>query len=38
MSEELLDVVDENGNVIGKYTRFNVHHSRSWHRGKYYGG
>ncbi len=33
MLAEELDVVDENDNVIGKDTRFNVHHSKSWHRG-----
>lgn len=33
MSEEILDIVDENDNVIGKDTRYNIHHSRSWHRG-----
>ncbi len=33
MSEEVLDVVDENDRVIGKDTRFNIHHSKSWHRG-----
>jgi isopentenyldiphosphate isomerase len=32
-AEEILDLVDENDNVIGKDTRFNVHHTKSWHRG-----
>lgn len=33
MSAELLDVVDENDNVIGRDTRFDIHRSESWHRG-----
>jgi isopentenyldiphosphate isomerase len=33
MSSEVLDIVDNSDNVIGRDTRFNVHHSKSWHRG-----
>jgi isopentenyl-diphosphate delta-isomerase len=30
---EMLDIVDENDNVIGRDTRHNIHRSKSWHRG-----
>ena len=30
---ELMDVVDENDNVIGKATREKIHNSQMWHRG-----
>lgn len=33
MREEILDVVDEHDNVIGRDTRSNIHNSKSWHRG-----
>lgn len=33
MSEEILDIVDEDDNPIGRDTRFNIHNSKSWHRG-----
>lgn len=33
MSEEFLDIVDENDNVVGKGTRSRVHDTNSWHRG-----
>ncbi|MFH0956416.1 MAG: NUDIX domain-containing protein [Candidatus Aenigmatarchaeota archaeon] len=33
MMPEMLDVVDENDNVIGRQSRAAVHGSRMWHRG-----
>ncbi len=30
---ELMDIVDENDNVIGKATREKIHNSQMWHRG-----
>jgi isopentenyl-diphosphate delta-isomerase type 1 len=33
MTEELIDIVDKNDNLIGKDTRRNVHNLTNWHRG-----